>query len=105
MNQKQFYQELLAVSGPGTITLQPGPIKLRVNEHDAMAARSLLWMYDQMPEKTVGDLLDVLDSMRWWVSFWNMRDDYEELPLSDEPEYAEGSELTRFRMGERMEEV
>ena len=70
MNQAAFYKKLLAVTEPGTITLKPGPIRLKVSQHDAMAAKALLWLFDQMPDNTVGDLLDVLSAMEWWASFW-----------------------------------
>ena len=80
MTPHRFYEWLSTeVTGPTQVTLAPGPVILRVNQHDALAARLLLWLAEAMPEDaTSGDLHDpygtaaasVLDVARWWSTFW-----------------------------------
>lgn len=65
---KEIY-ELLAESKPSTVTLPA--CSIRINESDSMAAKLLLWLYENMPEDaTQGDLSDVLDSAKWWSLFF-----------------------------------
>ena len=71
MKQEDFYRHLAAISGPGILDLSPGPISIKIGKHDTMAAKLLLWLFDNMPEDaTSGDLLDTLDAARWWSAFW-----------------------------------
>jgi hypothetical protein len=71
MTPNEFYEKLQTVTEPSEMTLSPGPLVIKVNEHDAMASRLILWLQEQMPdEATVKDLFDVLDAAHWWASFW-----------------------------------
>jgi len=71
MTPIDFYEKLRQVTETENLTLSPGPLTIRVNQHDAMAATLLLWLYQEMPEDaTQGDLIEVLDSAKWWASFW-----------------------------------
>ena len=72
MTPHGFYERLAEVTEPTKMTLSPGPFKVNVNSHDAMAARRILWLEEQMPEDaTTGDLFDVLDAAHWWATFWS----------------------------------
>lgn len=72
MTPNEFYEQLSSVDGPSEISLGPGPLVLKVNQHDALAARLLLWLGEQMPDDaTVGDLFDTLDAAHWWATFWS----------------------------------
>jgi len=71
MTPHEFYEQLAKVTEQMNITLSPGPFKVNVNSHDAMAAKLILWLEEQMPEDaTTGDLFDVLDAAHWWATFW-----------------------------------
>ena len=71
MTPGDFYEKLKQVRGTEDLTLSPGPLTVRVNQHDATAAALLLWLYHEMPDDaTQGDLIEVLDSARWWAGFW-----------------------------------
>jgi len=71
MTPNEFYESLQIVTESSEITLSPGPLAIKVGEHDAMAAKLLLWLQEQMPDDAiVGDLFDVLDAAHWWVTFW-----------------------------------
>ena len=71
MTPGEFYGQLGQVTETEDMTLSPGPMTLRVSRHDAMAARLLLWLYQEMPEGAIqGDLTKVLDSAKWWATFW-----------------------------------
>lgn len=70
MNAKEILTKLETIQGPARIELGAGPLRLKINEHDALAARLLNWLGEQLPEDaTQGDLEDVLDSARWWAVF------------------------------------
>ena len=74
MTPIEFYDRLQSIIGPGVVTLSPGPLTVNVGTADAIAARLLLWLHDEMPEDaTVGDLFDVLDAAHWWATFWTSR--------------------------------
>lgn len=71
MTPSDFYEQLKQVTETEDFTLSPGPLTIRVNQHDATAASLLLWLYQEMPDDaTQGDLVEVLDSARWWAGFW-----------------------------------
>lgn len=62
-----FYIQLQnAKSSPFTLPSIP----IALGESDFMAARLLIWLFEQMPNATQGDLEDVLDSAKWWTLFW-----------------------------------
>lgn len=72
MKPNEFYRHLAEVTESTKMTLAPGPLEVNVNRHDAMAARLILWLQEQMPEDaTTGDLFDVLDAAHWWATFWS----------------------------------
>lgn len=71
MTPNEFYESLQTVTESSETTLSPGPLIIRVGVRDAMAAKLLLWLQEQMPDDaTVGDLFDVLDAAEWWATFW-----------------------------------
>ena len=71
MRVKDFYENLSQVTASTELTLSPGPVTLKVNAQDALAARLLLWLEQEMPpDATQGDLDDVLDAAKWWATFW-----------------------------------
>ncbi len=68
----EIYEQLRAVTESSTLTLSPGPLTIKVDSADAMAARLLQWMDEEMPEGTTfGDVFDVLDAAHWWATFWS----------------------------------
>jgi len=72
MTPRDFYKHIQSIDQSTIITLSPGPFQIRVGQHDAMAAKLLLWLEDQMPEDaTVADLIKVLDAAQWWNTFWS----------------------------------
>lgn len=67
MTPQEFY-EWMKNAPQGNITL---PVPIRLGSRDAMAARLLLWLFEEMPENsTQGDLEDILDTAKWWSIFW-----------------------------------
>ena len=71
MRVKDFYEGLSRVTASTELTLSPGPVTLKVNAQDTLAARLLLWLEQEMPpDATQGDLDDVLDAAKWWATFW-----------------------------------
>lgn len=70
MKVKDFYEGLSRLTASTELTLSPGPVTLKVNVQDALAARLLLWLEQEMsPDATQGDLDDVLDAAKWWATF------------------------------------
>ena len=66
MKPSEFYARLQHIAVPSTISLAPGPLLLKVGSADAMAAKLLLWLEDEMPENaTASDMFDVLDTAHW----------------------------------------
>ncbi len=71
MTPEDFLKKLATIEGPTEIRLSPGPLDIKANVADALAAKLILWLYDEMPEDaTSGDMLNVLDAARWWAAFW-----------------------------------
>lgn len=71
MTPHDFYEHIQSIDQP-QVTLSPGPFIIKVSQHDAMAAKILLWLEDQMPEDaTIHDLTKVLDAAQWWSTFWS----------------------------------
>ena len=69
MNLLQFYQKLTKAED-GTSLVLPAPIETSVDERDALAARLLLWLMEEMPDgATQVDLEDVLEAARLWAVF------------------------------------
>lgn len=68
MTAQQFYEWMAGVSDGQNLTL---PLPIGIGPHDAMAARLILWLVEQMPEDAnQGDIERVLDSAKFWVMFW-----------------------------------
>ena len=66
----EFYQKLQNME-PGTITMSPGPFRIGIGPADAMAAKLILWLLEQLPDDvTTGNFLEVLDCARWWTVYW-----------------------------------
>jgi hypothetical protein len=72
MTPHDFYNHIQTIDQSTIITLSPGPFAIKVNQHDAMAAKLLLWLEDQMPEDaTIHDLTETLNAAQWWSTFWS----------------------------------
>lgn len=68
----EFYDRLQLVTESSILSLSPGPWVVRVDVADAMAARLLLWLEEEMPEDaTIEDMFDVLDAAHFWATFWS----------------------------------
>jgi hypothetical protein len=47
-------------------------MKIRVDRRDALAAKFILWLDQELPDDiTVGDLLNALAAATWWVTLWS----------------------------------
>lgn len=74
MKLPEVLEGLQAIEEPTKVTLSPGPFVANCDWHDAIAAKLLLWLYDEMPEDaTYGDLEDVLLATLWWAQFLTMQ--------------------------------
>lgn len=74
MKPLDLLERLQAIEGPMEVTLSPGPFVANCNWPDAIAAKLLLWLYEQMPEDaTYGDLENTLLSALWWSQFLMMQ--------------------------------
>jgi len=86
MKPTEFYDRLQTVTESSTLALSPGPLVVKVGVADAMAAKLLLWLYNEMPENaTVRDMFDVLDAAHWWATFWSSLSDSEEVSEEQAP--------------------
>ncbi len=48
------------------------PKAIKVGKHDTMAARLLLWLYENGEEnQTVGDVVDILNAAQWWQTLFS----------------------------------
>lgn len=72
MTAAQFFERVITEMEPGggVVTLAPGPLQLRVGEHDRAAMEIVLMLIRDYPELKVGDTLKILDAARWWATFW-----------------------------------
>ena len=66
MNMGDILQQIARIKDDDVLTIRPGPHTAAVSWHDGMAARVLLWLHDEMPDATVGDLESVLLSAMYW---------------------------------------
>ena len=74
MKFSEVLEQLGAIEQPTEVKLSPGPLIANCNRTDAVAAKMLLWLFEQMPEDaTSGDLEDVLVSALWWFQFCMMQ--------------------------------
>ncbi len=64
MTPKDFFASIAKLSVPGTLKLQGG---IRVDATDALAAKLLIWLHEQMPHASVGELEAVLDRANMWI--------------------------------------
>jgi len=93
MKPTEFYDKLQTVTESSTLSLSPGPLVVKVGVADAMAARLLLWLYEEMPEETtVGDMFDVLGAAHWWATFWSSLVDSAEEEKEGEEQAPAGGE-------------
>lgn len=79
MTPHEFYEELqatLADTPNAIIKLSMGEgdgdggLSFNVSQDDAMAAKLLLWLEDQMPDADMWTVFEVLDAAHWWATFW-----------------------------------
>jgi len=74
MNLPEALNGLQAIEGPMEVTLSPGPFTANCNWQDAIAAKLLEWLYQEMPEgATLGNAERVLLSALWWLQFFAMQ--------------------------------
>lgn len=74
MTPQEFYQRIAGkvIEPHSVLKLSPGPVALQIGPQDALAAKLILWLVEQMPEDaTQGFLEDVLDSAKFWAVFWS----------------------------------
>lgn len=65
MTANEFFHQLSTITQSRRFT---PPIDIQVGPHDALAAKLLLWLQEQMADNaTEGDLEDVLDAAKWWT--------------------------------------
>jgi len=69
MNAIEFFGRL-SNAEPGTMMLSPGPLEMKIGTADINAARSIIAWHNKIEGLTMGQLLDTLDAMRWWLVFW-----------------------------------
>jgi len=71
MKVESFYAQLARFTESCILTLSDSKLEIKVGKADAMAARLLLWLVEQMPDDaTVGDQFEVLDAAKWWATFF-----------------------------------
>lgn len=77
MTPHEFYEELqatLADTPNAILELSMGEgdggLSFNVSKEDAMAAKLMLWLEEQMPDDTLWDVFEVLDAAHWWATFW-----------------------------------
>ena len=72
MKPVEVFKHLKEVTEATTLTLAPGPLVIRVNTRDAMAARLIEWLTNQLPDDaTLGEFLNILAAAEWWTTFWS----------------------------------
>lgn len=64
----KLYLENLSKQTLGEISLPDLPIS--VGKSDIMAAKLLLWLDEQMPNAIQIELDEVLNSAKWWSTYW-----------------------------------
>jgi len=69
MTGTEILKRIQAMSEPGTMSLSPGPFKIRIDVQDARAAELMEWMTERWPELTLGETEDVLAAAIWWTTF------------------------------------
>lgn len=72
--------KLGAISEDGRITIST-PFSIPVSVHDAWASEMLRTLFDAHPNATLGDILDVLDTARFWLIFLASQPEAEEKAL------------------------
>lgn len=71
MTTQEFYRILADVDTPRCLSNFLAIGDLRVSWQDGMAAKTLLWLQDNLPDDaTLGDLHDVLDAAKWWSTLF-----------------------------------
>lgn len=70
MTPREFYQQISEVDERTRITLAPGPLEMIASREDGLAGRLVLWILQEMPDLTQGELEEVLQTALWWSRFW-----------------------------------
>lgn len=74
MNLSEALEVLQSIKEPTEVDLSPGPFIANCNWQDAVAAKLLVWMLQEMPEDaTYGNAERVLTSALWWLQFFIMQ--------------------------------
>ena len=60
-------RRMAGIDGPATLSAK---ITIRLSAKDAIAARLLLWLMDEYPDMTQGELDDVLDNAKFWTMYY-----------------------------------
>ena len=69
MNAHDIMLKLLEVECSSTITLRPGPMRLKVGKADKLAVKILLLLDCVEPPLTCGEAEDALIAALWWHGF------------------------------------
>jgi hypothetical protein len=79
MKASEFFEKLAKME-PGILNITPGPFGIRIGKADIEAAQFIIDWYAKLGDMTLGDVLDILDALRWWLTFWDaLASDEEEL--------------------------
>jgi hypothetical protein len=76
---KEILESIASAENGGVIEM---PVRIAISKSDAMGAKLLLWLVEQMPEEwTSGDMHDALDAAKWWQTLLDtMRYAKEKMP-------------------------
>ncbi len=102
MKPSDFFEHVINEMEPGggVVTLSPGPMQLKIGEHDRAAMEIVLMLISDYPWLKVGDTLKILDAARWWAMFWAAMPDEDDLP-GESPNWNPAADLLA-RDGERI---
>ena len=68
MTPRDFFELMQSGNMKKEISL---PFPLELGTSDILAAELILWLIDKMPEGTIGDINNVLDSAKFWHIYWS----------------------------------
>lgn len=69
MTPQEFFQRMAGMPENETAQIKL-PMPIEINHTDIWAAKMILWLAEQKPDITLGEVEAILDSARWWSVFW-----------------------------------